>query len=170
MISSSNIMPHEGQEAVLLQCSINGRRFIQLIAPDLSLYELLRECGYSSVKCGCESSNCGLCTVWLDGNPVLSCSVLAAQVEGKEITTLEALQEEASIFGHYLADEGGEQCGFCIPGMVMNVLALSRRAQKESFIPSDEQIKEQLLGNLCRCSGYQVHQRAIRRYLDAQAQ
>lgn len=165
---SSMVYPTAEQEPYILCCRINGKQARILIAPDTTLFELLRDQGYASVKCGCETSNCGLCTVWVDGRPVLSCSVLAAQTEGKEITTLESLQEEAAEFGYFLADEGGEQCGYCIPGMVMNVLALARSCKERRQNASDEEIKTALLGNLCRCSGYQVHTRAIRRYLDAQ--
>lgn len=167
MPKSSNIQAAADQKPLLVSCTINGRPTAQLIAPDLSLYELLRELGYSSVKCGCESSNCGLCTVWLDGSPVLSCSVLVGQVEGRAITTLEGLQDEAQEFAGFLAEEGGEQCGFCIPGMVMNVLALARSCEERGGTAGDEEIQEALLGNICRCSGYQVHTRAIRRYLNA---
>lgn len=165
---SSMVHPSAEQEPYLLRCCINGKQTRILIAPDTTLFELLRDQGYASVKCGCESSNCGLCTVWIEGRPVLSCSVLAAQTEGKEITTLEFLQAEAASFGNFLADEGGEQCGYCIPGMVMNVLALARSCKARQKNASNEEIKDALLGNLCRCSGYQVHMRAIRRYLDAQ--
>ena len=79
-----------------------------------------------SVKRGCETSNCGLCTVFLDDKPVLSCSVLAARADGHKVTTLEGLQEEAAEFGAFIADQGAEQCGFCNPGFIMNALALFR--------------------------------------------
>ena len=113
------------------------------------------------MKCGCETSNCGLCTVWLDEKPVLSCTVPAARVEGRRITTLEGLQEEAAEFGGFLADEGGEQCGFCSPGFIMNVLAMVRELDD----PTEEEILEYLSGNLCRCSGYMSQLRAIKAFL-----
>ena len=79
----------------------------------LALLDLVRSLGCKSVKRGCETANCGLCTVFLDEKPVLSCSVLAARVNGRSVTTLEGLQEEAAEFGAFVADQGAEQCGFC---------------------------------------------------------
>lgn len=83
-----------------------------------------------SVKCGCETTNCGLCTVHLNGKPVLSCSQLAARCAGSEVVTLEGVQEEAKLLARCLADEGAEQCGFCGPGLVMNVLAMARELER----------------------------------------
>ena len=97
----------------------------------------------------------------LDGKPVLSCSVLAVRANGRQVTTLEGLEEEACAFGAFLADEGGEQCGFCSPGFIMNVLAMVHELDD----PTDEEIREYLAGNLCRCTGYQSQLRAIRKYL-----
>lgn len=99
--------------------------------------------------------------MWIDGVPSLSCSVLAARVEGKQVTTLEGLQEEAEEFAAFLAAEGAEQCGFCSPGFVMNVLAMVR----ELSDPTEEEIKEYLAGNLCRCTGYMGQLRAIKKYM-----
>ena len=97
-----------------------------------------------------------------DGTPSLSCSVLAARVEGKEVTTLEGLQEEAAEFGAFLAAEGAEQCGYCSPGFIMNVLAMVRELED----PTLEEVKEYLAGNLCRCTGYMGQLRAIKKYLE----
>ena len=108
-----------------------------------------------------ETANCGLCTVFLDEKPVLSCSVLAARVDGRSVTTLEGLQEEAAEFGAFIADQGAEQCGFCNPGFIMNALALFR----EKPDPNEEEIKEYLAGNLCRCSGYEGQLRGIQNFL-----
>ncbi len=141
--------------------TVNGRRYTDEVAPDLMLLDYLRGKGCLSVKRGCETSNCGLCTVHLDGKPVLSCSVLAVRADGHVVTTLEGLQQEAAEFGAFLADEGGEQCGFCSPGFVMNVLAMERELQN----PTEEEILEYLAGNLCRCTGYQSQMRAIQQYL-----
>lgn len=126
------------------------------------LIDLVRRMGCYSVKRGCETSNCGLCTVFLDEKPVLSCSVLAVRVDGRTVTTLEGLQEEAEEFGAFIADQGAEQCGFCNPGFIMNALALFR----ENEFPSEEEIKEYLAGNLCRCSGYEGQLRGILAFLD----
>ena len=141
--------------------NLNGKRVTGEIAPDTVLLDFVREQGCLSVKRGCETSNCGLCTVHMDGKPVLSCSVLAARADGKSVTTLEGLQKEAEEFGAFLADEGGEQCGFCSPGFIMNVLAMVN----ELKTPTEQEIQQYLAGNLCRCTGYQSQLRAIKKYL-----
>lgn len=141
--------------------TINGTRHTGDVPPDLPLLDFLRKRGCLSVKRGCETSNCGLCTVWLDGAPVLSCGVLAVQADGRAITTLEGLQEEAAQFGAFLSDEGGEQCGFCAPGLIMTVLAMARELDD----PGEDEIRAYLAGNLCRCTGYQSQLRAIQKYL-----
>ena len=140
---------------------LNGKKMQDEIEPGMMLLDYVRQKGCYSVKCGCETSNCGLCTVWLDEKPVLSCTVPAARVEGRRITTVEGLQEEAAEFGGFLADEGGEQCGFCSPGFIMNVLAMVRELDD----PTEEEILEYLSGNLCRCSGYMSQLRAIKAFL-----
>lgn len=145
-----------------IQITVNGKVIREEIAADLLLLDFLRSHGCYSVKRGCETSNCGLCTVWMDGTPVLSCSVLAARAAGTRITTLEGLQKEAEIFAAYLGGEGAEQCGFCNPGLVMNVLAMERELDH----PDEKEIKEYLAGNLCRCTGYMGQLRAIVRYLN----
>lgn len=144
-----------------IQFILNGKKTTAEAADGTMLLPLLRNLGCYSVKCGCETTNCGLCTVWIDGVPSLSCSVLAARVEGKQVTTLEGLQEEAEEFAAFLAAEGAEQCGFCSPGFVMNVLAMVR----ELSDPTEEEIKEYLAGNLCRCTGYMGQLRAIKKYM-----
>ena len=145
-----------------LKFTLNNKPVSVSIQPDKLLIDLLREKGCLSVKRGCETSNCGLCTVFLDDVPVLSCSVLAARVEGRSVKTLEGLQEEASEFVGFIADQGAEQCGFCNPGFVMNTIALLR----ENPAPTDQEIMSFLSGNLCRCSGYEGQLRGIRAYLD----
>ena len=140
---------------------LNGVKASADVAPDTLLLDLVRSLGCKSVKRGCETSNCGLCTVFLDDKPVLSCSVLAARADGRRVTTLEGLQEEAAEFGGFIADQGAEQCGFCNPGFIMNALALFR----EKEYPTEEEIKEYLAGNLCRCSGYEGQLRGIQNFL-----
>ena len=141
--------------------TLNGVRVSEEIAPDMLLIDFVRAHGCKSVKRGCETSNCGLCTVFLDDKPVLSCSVLAVRADGRRVTTLEGLQDEAAEFGAFIADQGAEQCGFCNPGFIMNALALFR----EKEYPTDEEIKEYLSGNLCRCSGYEGQLRGIQNFL-----
>lgn len=141
--------------------TLNHKKVTAEIAADTVLLDLVRSLGCKSVKRGCETANCGLCTVFLDEKPVLSCSVLAARASGHTITTLEGLQGEAAEFGAFIADQGAEQCGFCNPGFIMNALALFR----EKEYPTEEEIKEYLAGNLCRCSGYEGQLRGIQNFL-----
>ncbi|HIX62871.1 MAG TPA: 2Fe-2S iron-sulfur cluster binding domain-containing protein [Candidatus Mediterraneibacter colneyensis] len=147
-----------------IQFILNGKQVTADVQADSILLDVLRSLGCKSVKCGCETTNCGLCTVWIDGRSRLSCSVLAVSIEGHEVTTLEGVEEEAAEFGRFLAAEGGEQCGFCSPGFIMNVLAMKRELED----PDLEEIKEYLAGNLCRCTGYMSQLRAIRKYMAAQ--
>ena len=120
-----------------VQFTLNGKKVSTEIAADTVLLNLLRDLGCKSVKCGCETTNCGLCTVWIDGKSRLSCSVLAASIDGHEVTTLEGVEKEAAEFGSFLAQEGAEQCGFCSPGFIMNVLAMFRELKN----PSIEELK-----------------------------
>lgn len=142
---------------------LNGTKVTAEAAPDTLLIDFVRAHGCYSVKRGCETSNCGLCTVLLDGKPVLSCSVLAARAAGHHVQTLEGLQEEAAEFVGFIADQGADQCGFCNPGFVMNTIALLR----ENPNPTDDEIRSYLSGNLCRCSGYDGQLRGIRGFLDS---
>ncbi len=144
-----------------LKFSLNGKKVSTIIEADSLLIDVVRDLGCLSVKRGCETSNCGLCTVFVNEKPVLSCSVLAARVEGQNVTTLEGLQEEAAEFGAFLADQGAEQCGFCNPGFMMNAIAMFR----ENPHPEEEEILSYLAGNLCRCSGYEGQLRSIQAYL-----
>ena len=141
---------------------LNGKKIQEEIEPDLLLIDFVRKHGCKSVKRGCETSGCGLCTVFLDDKPVLSCSILAARVDGHKVTTLEGLKEEAEEFGAFIADQGAEQCGFCNPGMVMNAIAMFR----ENPEPTREEMKAYLAGNLCRCSGYEGQLRAMEAFIE----
>lgn len=146
-----------------IKIMLNGRAVTDHIEADTLLLDFVRDHGCYSVKRGCETANCGLCTVLLDGKPVLSCSMLAARADGHSVTTLEGLQEEAADFVGFIADQGAEQCGFCNPGFVMNTIALLR----ENPDPTDDEIRQWLSGNLCRCSGYDGQLRGIRNYLNS---
>ena len=141
--------------------TLNGKRITRSVDADMALLDFVRNEGCYSVKRGCDTSNCGLCTVFLDDKPVLSCSVLVARADGHKVTTMEGLQKEAAEFGAFIADQGAEQCGFCNPGMIMNALALFR----ENPEPSEEEIKDYLAGNLCRCSGYEGQLRGIQNFI-----
>ena len=147
---------------MLITINLNGKKIVDDVPADTLLIDFVRAHGCKSVKRGCETANCGLCTVFMDERPILSCSMLAARASGHSITTLEGLQDEAAEFGAFIADQGAEQCGFCNPGFVMNTIALLR----EYPDPTDDQIRAYLAGNLCRCSGYEGQLRGIRAYLN----
>lgn len=141
--------------------TLNGKKITRSVDADMMLLDFVRSEGCYSVKRGCDTSNCGLCTVFLDDLPVLSCSVLAARADGRRVVTMEGLQQEAAEFGAFIADQGAEQCGFCNPGMIMNALALLR----DNPDPTEAEIKEYLAGNLCRCSGYEGQLRGIQAFI-----
>lgn len=144
-----------------ISINLNGKPVTAEIDADMSLYAFVRSQGCFSVKCGCDTTNCGLCTVLVDDQPQLSCSYPAMRANGKNVTTLEGLQEEIKVFAGFMADQGADQCGYCNPGFLMNVMAMER----ELTDPTMEDIKNYLAGNLCRCSGYESQHRAIANYI-----
>ena len=146
---------------MLIKMNLNGKDIEALIEPDMLLIDFLRSQGCLSVKRGCDTSNCGLCTVFADEKPILSCSVLTARMAGHKIVTLEGMQQEAKCLAEFIADQGAEQCGFCNPGMMMNAIALL----KENPHPTDEEILNYLAGNLCRCSGYEGQLLGMKAYI-----
>lgn len=138
---------------VLTTFTVNGEPHEVAFAPHETLLEVLRErMNLTGTKHGCELGECGACTVLLDGEPVLSCLLLAVEVGDRSIQTVEGLEQEARL--HPLqaafADVGGSQCGYCTPGMLM----ASKALLAENPEPTREQIREALGGNLCRCTGY----------------
>ncbi|WP_027623349.1 (2Fe-2S)-binding protein [Clostridium lundense] len=147
-----------------IDITVNGKKHSLDIDKDEFLLDTLRQAGYLSVKRGCDTSCCGLCTVWLEGKPILSCSTLSIRANGKNVTTIEGLQEEAEKFANIFTREGAEQCGFCSPGFVMTVIAM----KKEFNNPTDDEIKHYLAGNLCRCTGYMGQLRAVKKYLEVE--
>jgi aerobic-type carbon monoxide dehydrogenase small subunit (CoxS/CutS family) len=141
--------------------NVNGVGYPVEIEPGRSLLSVLRdEVGLTGSKEGCDDSECGACMVLLDGRPVNSCSYLALQADGREVTTIEGLASEDGEL-HPLQraflDQGGVQCGFCTPGMLISAKALL----DENPQPSEEQIRLALSGNLCRCTGYSGIVRAV---------
>jgi aerobic-type carbon monoxide dehydrogenase small subunit (CoxS/CutS family) len=134
--------------------SVNGADYPVALEPHRSLLSALRgELGLTGSKEGCDDSECGACMVLIDGRPVNSCSYLALQAEGRQITTVEGLAdggELAPLQRAFLA-AGGVQCGFCTPGMLISATALLR----ENSSPSEDEVRIALSGNLCRCTGYQ---------------
>ena len=130
---------------------------------DEFLADTLRRHGMLSIRKGCNTSCCGLCTVWLDGKPTLSCNVLSIRANGRAITTIEGVQQEAEAFAQVLVAEGAEQCGFCSPGFIMTVIAM----KNELINPTESEIIHYLTGNLCRCTGYMGQLRAVKIYLEA---
>lgn len=146
-----------------VKLTLNGHVITDQIDADSVLLDFLRAHGCYSVKCGCETTNCGLCTVLMDGTPILSCAMLTARAAGHSIETLEGLQDEAKEFVGFIADQGADQCGFCNPGFVMNTISLLR----DNPDPTDDEIRAYLAGNLCRCTGYEGQLRGIRAFLES---
>lgn len=146
---------------MLVKFKLNGIDVELNVKPGEYLLDSLRDHGVKSVKKGCDASSCGACTVLVDNHPVLSCSYLTMRVEGKEVTTVEGIQEEAAKLSEFFSKEGADQCGFCNAGFALLVHAL----KLENPHPSDEEIKNYIVGNLCRCTGYQSQFKAIKAYL-----
>jgi len=145
--------------------SLNGSIQSMEIEPDNYLIDVLRQNGCLSLRRGCDTGSCGSCTVLFDGKPVLSCATLAAKADGHEVKTAEGLTEEIRYLSEFMTAEGAEQCGYCSPGLAITILAMA----KELKDPAEEDIKNYLAGNLCRCSGYVGQLRAIKRYLGVKA-
>jgi aerobic-type carbon monoxide dehydrogenase small subunit (CoxS/CutS family) len=140
--------------------TVNGMPYPVEIDAHRSLLSVLRgEIGLTGSKEGCDDSECGACMVLLDGRPVNSCSYLALQAEGREITTVEGLSNGGELhpLQREFLEQGGVQCGFCTPGMLISAKALLDRNPD----PSEEEIRIALSGNLCRCTGYQGIVRAV---------
>jgi carbon-monoxide dehydrogenase small subunit len=157
---------------VKVEITVDGTTYADDVEPRQLLVQYLRETlGLSGVNVGCDTSNCGACTVHLDGRSVKSCTVLAAQADGSEVTTIRGLAAaNASPTDWHPIQRAfhelhGLQCGFCTPGMVMSALDLIG----ENPDPSDEEIREGIEGNICRCTGYQNIVRAVRQAADEMA-
>lgn len=125
---------------------------VEVSPTDLLVDVIRRKFGLTGTKKGCSTGDCGVCTVLLDGEPVRSCILLACMVEGKKITTIEGIGDETNVhpIQEAFIEEGGIQCGFCTPGMILTTKALLEKKKD----PTDEEIKTALSGNFCRCAGY----------------
>lgn len=152
-----------------VQVSVNGRQYGGAVEPRVTLADYLREnCGLTGTHLGCEHGACGACTVLLDGQAVRSCLIFAIQVDGQEVTTVEGMAApdgELSTVQAALRACHGLQCGFCTPGFVTSITALLA----ENPQPTDEEIREGLSGNFCRCTGYQGIVNAVHQAAQAQA-
>ena len=145
-----------------ISLAINGRDYPVAIEQGRNLLSVIRtEVGLTGTKEGCDDCECGACMVLLDGQPVNSCSYLAVQAQGRAITTVEGLAdgEALSVLQRNLLEEGGVQCGFCTPGMLLSATALLERNDS----PSEEEVRIGLSGNLCRCTGYTKIVAAVQR-------
>ncbi|AEE95095.1 (2Fe-2S)-binding domain protein [Acidianus hospitalis W1] len=143
----------EKDEKVKIRLKINGKDYETEVEPRKLLVHVLRDLGFTSVHVGCDTSNCGACTVVMNGKSVKSCTVLAIQADGSEILTVEGLSKDGKLHPIQEAfwDKHALQCGYCTPGMIMQSYWLL----SENPSPSEDEIREGLAGNLCRCTGYQ---------------
>src|ERR1051326_7018832 len=151
----------------LIELCINGRIRELGIEPNKLLLDVLRQdLQLTGSKRGCDDSSCGACTVLVDGTPMLSCTLLAASCESQEITTVEGVSEHGALAAIQKAygDWGGAQCGFCTPGFMMTVKHLLTTNSN----PSDDEIREALSSNLCRCTGYSQMYEAIKAAIEAE--
>ena len=146
----------------LIQLNLNGKTHQVAVYPNRLLIEVLREeLGLTGTKRGCDDSSCGCCAVLVDGQPMLSCAMLAVSYEDHAITTIEGLTVSAQLdpLQQGFIDEGGAQCGFCTPGIILATRALLDRNPD----PTLDEIRDALSGNLCRCTGYTQSYESIRK-------
>ncbi len=146
---------------MLVTFFLNNTEVSYSVNPGEYLADTLRKHGLKSIKVGCNESSCGSCTLLVDNKPMMSCSLLTASVEGKHITTIEGIQEEAAKISRCFSEEGADQCGFCNVGYALVIYSLKREYKN----PTDEEIKNYIVGNLCRCSGLHSQMNAIKAYL-----
>ncbi len=144
---------------IKLKIQLNGKSTTLAINPNLTLNQALNENGISSVKQGCETGDCGSCTVIVNGHAVQSCMMLAAQVEGKSVQTFESIEHflKYQPLHDALLDNTEKDCGFCIPGIMMSLEALL----KTNRTPDEAQIKDALNGNLCHCTANATNAKII---------
>jgi carbon-monoxide dehydrogenase small subunit len=141
---------------------INGAKYKYAAEPDEYLIDTLRKLGYKSVKKGCDTTSCGVCSIVVNDKLVPSCSFLTVRADNKQVITVEGIKNEARKIGEMITSEGVDQCGFCSPGHVMAIYTM----MKENPNPTMDEIKHYLAGNLCRCSGYEGQHRALKKLLE----
>ncbi|HET92208.1 MAG TPA: (2Fe-2S)-binding protein [Chloroflexi bacterium] len=145
-----------------ISVTVNGSAEYVDVPSNMTLLQMLREkLALTGTKNGCEAGECGACTVLLDGEPVNACMVLAVEVDGREVTTVEGLAHDGQldVVQQAFVEEGGVQCGFCTPGMLISAHSLLDRNPH----PTEEEIRQALVGNLCRCTGYTRIVRAVQK-------
>lgn len=142
--------------------NINNKNYSSIIEPDAFLVDTLRALGFVSVKRGCDTTNCGVCTVLIDNKPMPSCSLLTVKAEGKSITTVEGIYEEVELLGKLFGSLGADQCGFCNPAIALTAYGM----KLEEIEPTKDNIRDYFVGNLCRCTGYVAQHEAIKTYLE----
>jgi aerobic-type carbon monoxide dehydrogenase small subunit (CoxS/CutS family) len=151
----------------LIELRVNGRRHEVAVEPSELLLDALREdLLLTGSKRGCDDSSCGACTVLVDNQPMLACTLLAVSCEGQEITTVEGISEHGSLAAIQKAygDWGGAQCGFCTPGFMITV----KHLLAQNADPTEQEIKAALSGNLCRCTGYSQMYQAVKAAIEAE--
>ncbi|ABP94785.1 MULTISPECIES: glyceraldehyde dehydrogenase subunit gamma [Metallosphaera] len=151
---------YEKDQKVKINLKVNGKEIETEVEPRRLLVHVLRDLGFTGVHIGCDTSNCGACTVLLNGKSVKSCTLLAVEANNSEITTIEGLAKDGKLHPVQEAfwDKHALQCGYCTPGMIMQSVWLL----KENPNPTEEEIREGISGNLCRCTGYQNIVEAIK--------
>jgi len=142
--------------------NINDADYQVMVDGGDMLVDTLRSIGFTSVKKGCDTGSCGVCSILLDGKVIPSCSLFTMKAREHKILTIDGIEEKAREIGQFLLDEGVDQCGFCTPGLIMSIVAM----ENDLKVYTEENIKHYLVGNLCRCTGYEGQLRAIKRYLE----
>jgi len=147
---------------IAITLNINDRDYEVMVHGGEMLVDTLRDLGFTSVKKGCDTGSCGVCSILMDGKVIPSCSLFTMKAKNHKILTIDGIEEKARAIGQFLLEEGVDQCGFCTPGLIMSIVAM----EKDLEVYTEESIKHYLVGNLCRCTGYEGQLRAIKKYLE----
>jgi carbon-monoxide dehydrogenase small subunit len=153
-------LEEKNHELVGITMTINGRKYSEMVEPRLLLVDFIRDyCKLKGTHIGCDTSNCGACTVWVEGKTVKSCTMFAFEADGRELRTVEDLSQDGMLhpLQEAFLNHNALQCGYCTPGMLMSSLYLLNNNPN----PTTEEIKEAISGNVCRCTGYFPIIRAI---------